>query len=853
MDDLLTEFLAEAAEHIDAASMEFVRIEKDPGNPALIASLFRHVHTIKGSSGFLSLPRVGRLAHGAEALIGRLRDGAKASGEHISLILAVVDRLSALLVEIGRLEAEPEGDDSDILQALEAQTKLLRTSEPPPLAPAWTAPLPEAEPGVSTPAGAPPSRETAGATARSTETVRVSIGVLDRLMGIVSELVLTRNQLLELSADGGDERVKGSVQNLSSATSDLQDAVMRVRMQPLDKLFSTLPRLVRDLSLELRKKIRIETFGAETELDRQVIELMRAPLTHVIRNAADHGIESVAERIAAGKPETGLIRVTAAYDAGQITLEIKDDGRGFDVARIKKKARERGLVSTRALEKMTDAELYPLVLLPGFSTAEQVSKVSGRGVGMDVVRDNIHSIGGTVSLASRAGFGTTVLLRIPLTLAIAPALILSCGGSRFAIPQMAVVEVVGIGEGFESDVSLVYGAPMLRLRGEALPLACLAKTLGLAPPYAEEIGRSGYVVILRVAGVRCGLLVEAIADVQEVVIEPLVGALARLGVFSGQTILGDGSAVLILDPAAIVDRAGIKNKTEDGERRPLETFQPEKAKTRVVLLRAGSGPRKALPLSLIMRIEEVAGAQLACSGDVHVLPYEGRLLPIFRAANDMTIEARAYPILILAGAGQAVGVLVDEIIDVIEEALEPQLAGADDKIVGLVNLRGQTVELLDMTYFINRADPGALARGVNQRPRILLVDDKQFFRDMLSPVLCAAGFEVTACASGVEALALIEKGMKIDILVTDIDMPDMDGYSLTRQLLAQEGCANIPVVTLASQATASIREAARACGARAVVGKFDRRALVDVVESFRKLTPTTAQEIELRIMTEIAA
>jgi two-component system chemotaxis sensor kinase CheA len=852
MDDLLTEFLAEAAEHIDAASMELVRIEKDPGAPALIASLFRHVHTIKGSSGFLSLPRVGRLAHGAEALIGRLRDGAKASGEHISLILAVVDRLSALVVEIGRLEAEPEGDDSDILQALEAQTKILKAPESPPLAPAWTAPAPEAEPGVSA-ASPAPSREAAGATARSTETVRVSIGVLDRLMGIVSELVLTRNQLLELSADGGDERVKGSVQNLSSATSDLQDAVMRVRMQPLDKLFSTLPRLVRDLSLELRKKIRIETFGAETELDRQVIELIRAPLTHIIRNAADHGIESVAERIAAGKPETGLIRVTAAYDAGQITLEIKDDGRGFDVARTKKKARERGLVSARALEKMTDAELYPLVLLPGFSTAEQVSKVSGRGVGMDVVRDNIHSIGGTVSLASRGGFGTTVLLRIPLTLAIAPALILSCGGSRFAIPQMAVVEVVGIGLGFESEVSLVYGAPMLRLRGEALPLACLAQTLCLAPPRAEEIGKSGYVVILRVAGVRCGLLVEAIADVQEVVIEPLVGALARLGVFSGQTILGDGSAVLILDPAAIVDRAGIKNKTEQPEQPPLEAFQPERAKTCVVLLRAGSGPRKALPLSLIMRIEEVDGAQLARSGDVYGLPYEGRLLPVFRAADDMTIEARAYPILLLAGAGQAVGVLVDEIIDVIEEALEPRLAGADDKIVGLVNLRGQTVELLDMTYFINRADPGALARGVNQRPRILLVDDKQFFRDMLSPVLCAAGFEVTACASGAEALALIEKGLKIDILVTDIDMPDMDGYSLTRQLLAQEGCANIPVVTLASQATASIREAARACGARAVVGKFDRRALVDVIESFRKLTPTTAQEIEQRIMTEIAA
>jgi two-component system chemotaxis sensor kinase CheA len=854
MDDLLTEFLAESAEHIDAASMELVRIEKDPADPALIASLFRHIHTIKGSSGFLSLPRVGRLAHGAEALIGRLRDGAKASGDHISLILAVVDRLSALLVEIGRLELEPEGDDSDILSALDAHTKALKPAfEPQTLAPAWTPPAPEAEHGVATPTSPAAPSDAANANARTTEMVRVSVGVLDRLMGIVSELVLTRNQLLELSAAFGDERVKGSVQNLSTVTSDLQDAVMRVRMQPLDKLFATLPRLVRDLSLELNKRIKIETFGAETELDRQVIELMRAPLTHIIRNAADHGIESAAQRAAAGKSETGVIRVTAAYDAGQITLEIKDDGRGFDVVRIKKKAYERGLVSAQALEKMTDAELYPLVLLPGFSTAEQVSKVSGRGVGMDVVRDNIQSIGGTVTLASRSGSGTTVMLRIPLTLAIAPALILACGGSRFAIPQMAVVEVVGIGEGFESDISLVYGAPMLRLRGEALPLACLAQTLDIAPPGEDEIATTGYAVILRVAGVRCGLLVETIADVQEVVIEPLVGALARLGVFSGQTILGDGSAVLILDPAAIVDRAGIRNKTERREQRPSEAFQPEKMKTCVVLLRAGAGPLKALPLSLIMRIEEVDGARLARSGDAYVLPYEGRLMPVIRASDDMAIEARAYPILVLAGAGQAVGLLVEEIIDVVEEALEPQLAGVDERVVGVVNLRGQTVELLDMTYFINRADPGALARGVNRRPRILLVDDKQFFRDMLSPVLSAAGFEVTASASGLEALALIEKGLKIDILVTDIDMPDMDGYSLTRQLLAHEGCANIPVVTLAPQATVSIREAARACGARAVVGKFDRRALVEVVASFRSATPTTAHEIEQRIMTEIAA
>ncbi len=855
MDDLLNEFLAESAEHIDAASMELVRLEKDPGDVALIASLFRHIHTIKGSSGFLSLPRIGRLTHGAEALIGRLREGARANAAHISLILGVVDRLSALLTEIGRLELEPEGDDSDILQQLDAHTRQLQAppKQEEALAPGWTAPEPAPETVVVETVPAAPETEPLDARSRASETVRVSVGVLDRLMGIVSELVLTRNQLLELSAEGGDERVKGSVQNLSTVTSDLQDAVMRVRMQPVGKLFSTLPRLVRDLSVELRKKIRLETFGADTELDRQVIELIRAPLTHIIRNAADHGIESVAQRAAASKPETGLIRVSAAYDAGQITLEIKDDGRGLNIARIKETARERGLVSQQALEKMSDADLYPLVLLPGFSTAAQVTKVSGRGVGMDVVRDNIQSIGGTVSLNSRAGAGTTVTLRIPLTLAIAPALILTSGGSRFAIPQMAVGEVVGVGEGFDHEIQYIHGAPILRLRGDALPLVHLSKALDLASADDTDLRKSAFVVILRVGGVRFGLLVETIADVQEVVIEPLVGALARIGVFSGQTILGDGTAVLILDPAAIVERAGIENIGEGRAPKPSTVFQPEKSKTCIVLLRAGAGALKALPLSLVMRIEEVDGSKLSRSGDAFLMPHENRLLPVIPASDDMVIGSRAYPILVLAGAGQAVGLLVEEVVDVLEEALDLQMSGVDEKIVGIANLRGQIVELLDMTYFIDRANPGALARGVNRRPRILLVDDKQFFRDMLGLALSAADYEVNAAGSGQEALSLIEKGLKVDALITDIDMPDMDGYRLTRQFLAQAGCEDIPVIALAPQATTQIREAAEACGARAVAGKFDRRALLGFLEQFTGGAYVPGQEIEQRVMTEIAA
>ncbi len=863
MDDLLKEFLIEATEHIDAASMELLRFEKEQADSALIASLFRHIHTIKGSSGFLSLPRVGRLAHATETLIGRLRDGAIATPAHVSLVLAAVDRLSALLIDIGGSEVEPEGNDSDLLQALEIGAKQLRPGAAP--AP-QLAPKPAGESvdidadDAATPLSAP-SNVSHLATlpehihapgARISETVRVSVGVLDRLMGIVSELVLTRNQLLEISGAAGDEMVKASVQNLSSVTGDLQDAVMRVRMQPVERLFATLPRLVRDLAIDLGKKIELVTYGAETELDRQVIELIRAPLTHIIRNAADHGLETVAERLGAGKAESGLIRVSATYDAGQITIEIRDDGRGLDLARIKAKAISKGLATEDSLARMADVDIFQFILLPGFSTAASITKVSGRGVGMDVVCENIHSIGGTVSLNSEAGHGTAVTLRIPLTLAIAPALILSSGGSRFAVPQMAVVEVVGVGAGFDNHIQQIHDAPVLRLRGEALPLAHLAAVLDLVPKGAPLL-KDGFVVILRVGGVRFGLLVEIIADVQEVVIEPLVGPLTRIGMFSGQTILGDGAVVLILDPTAIIERVGLENIIETRPAHAPEAFTPAREKTRVVLFRAGAGSLKALPLSLVMRIEQVETERFLPSGDWFVMLHEGRLLPILRAGRDIKIDQPDYPILILAGAGQAIGLLVEEIVDVAEEYLDFQARSEDPAVIGRVNMNESVVDILDVGYFIEQVNPGVVTRGVNQRPRILFVDDKQFFRDMLAPVLLAAGYEVSTAASGREALALIERGLKIQAVVTDIDMPEMDGYAFARALGETQAPGDVPIVAIAAQATASVREAAQLCGISAVVGKFDRRGLLLALEDLLKGVAPAADEIERRIMAELAA
>jgi two-component system chemotaxis sensor kinase CheA len=853
MDELLNDFLIETSEHIDAATMELVLLEKDPGDRNLIASLFRHIHTIKGTSGFLKLPRVGRLTHATEALIGGLRDGAPVTATHVTLIFASVDRLKDILADMGRSEDEPPGDDSDLVSALERATSRITRPESDP-----RRDLPDARaettPSAADAAPQPPSETSPAAASHIGETVRVSVGVLDRLMGIVSELVSTRNRLLELSASCGDEAMTSSVQTLSSITSDLQDAVMSARMQPVGRLFATLPRLVRDLAQDLGKKIALTTEGADTELDRQVIELIRAPLTHIIRNCADHGIEPPAERAAAGKSEAGAISVRAAYDAGQITLDVSDDGRGLDVERIHTKALASGLISEPDISKLSDADLFQLVFAPGFSTADGVTKVSGRGVGMDVVRENIQSIGGTISLNSRRGKGTAVTLRIPLTLAITPALILSCGGSRFAIPQMTVVELVGVGAGFEHAIQFIHDAAVLRLRHDVLPLLDLAGTLELRR-HSAETSRNGFVVVLRVGVVRFGLLVEAIADVQEIVIEPLVTAIARLGVFSGQTILGDGSVVLILDPSALMERAGLLSLAEDISKPAAapEIFTPRREKMRIILVRAGHGPLKALPLSLVLRIEEVPRDRLVESAGAFVMAYRDGLLPVLPATDLVSRERSSYPILIISGAGQSMGLLVEEIIDVTDEYLDLQRESTAPNVLGSIQLGGQVVDFLDVTYFMREACPAAVARGVNSRLKVLLVDDKAFFRDMLAPILGAAGYDVTPAGSAQEALSFLRKGLVVQVVVTDTDMPEMDGYNFARALHRLPGLGELPVVALAAQATPSVLAAAKACGISAVAGKFDRRALIESVARLLHHVETGPRDIELRIMSELAA
>src|SRR5579862_8597446 len=451
MDDLLREFLTETNESLNLVDAELVRFEQEPNNGAILGNIFRLVHTIKGTCGFLALPRLETLTHAAETLMGKFRDGMPVTGQAVTLILSTIDRIKSILDAIEKSEQEPEGGDGDLIDQLGRMARGEIAAPPPAAVPVE---LKKRETPESSEPSEPAEKQDKPAAERPEEdrgdrlanhSIRVNVDTLDHLMTTVSELVLTRNQLLEIVRRHEDSDFKVPLQRLSNVTAELQEGVMKTRMQPIGNAWQKLPRVVRDLCAELGKDIELAMRGADTELDRQVLDLVKDPLTHLVRNCADHGIESPAERIAAGKPGKGTIRLSAHHEGGHIIIGISDDGRGLNSARIKAKAVEIGLASEADLAAKSDIEIGNFIFSPGFSTAAQVTSISGRGVGMDVVRCNIEQIGGTVELQSAAGAGTTFTIKIPLTLAIVSALIVEAGGERFAIPQIAVLELVRAG------------------------------------------------------------------------------------------------------------------------------------------------------------------------------------------------------------------------------------------------------------------------------------------------------------------------------------------------------------------------------------------------------------------------
>ena len=877
MDDLLKDFLTETNENLSVLDVELVKLEQNPNDPELLGNIFRLVHTIKGTCGFLGLPRLEALAHASENVLGKVRDGELVVNEAaVSLILESLDDIKSIMSTLEVTEKEPEGNDADLIERLNALAngaqapapkavksakKKVAKAEPvavelvveepvaEEVAPAVVDEEPEAvvevhaaveevvEHAAPVIAADEPAKDRkegkdSKESAVAAQSIRVNVDLLENLMTMVSELVLTRNQLLQILRSQKDSEFGAPLQRLSHVTTELQEGVMKTRMQPIGNAWSKLPRIVRDLSHELGKKIDLRMLGAETELDRQVLELIKDPLTHMVRNSADHGIELPGERAAKGKPETGTVTLNAYHEGGHIIIEISDDGRGLDMDRIKQKIVSTGLASETELAGMSDQQIQQFIFKAGFSTAAKVTSVSGRGVGMDVVRTNIEKIGGAVEMKSQRFKGSTFTIKIPLTLAIVSALIVECAGERFAIPQISVVELVRAAANSEHTIELLNETPVLRLRNRLLPLVSLQELLKLGK---RSEGGETYIVVTQVGTYTFGIIVDRVFDTEEIVVKPVAPILRDISMFSGNTILGDGSVIMILDPNGIAAATGeitVSDSSKLGESQVRAGARDQR--TTLLLFRAGEGGQMAVPLALIARLEEIDVTQVENSNGKPVVQYRGKLMPLVATDPGYRMrESGRQPILVFADHDRSMGLVVDEIVDIVEENLEIELMADRPGLIGSAIVAGKATELIDAGHYLTqayqdwfRAAGEAELGAKNKNKRVLLVDDSPFFRNLLTPLLSVAGYDVTTVESGDRALGLCEAGEEFDVIVSDIEMPGMNGFEFASAVRSAGRWQHTPLVALSSHATPRDLDRGRAAGFTDYVAKFDRDALL---------------------------
>ncbi len=693
MDEIVAEFLVESVESLDRLDRDLLALEREPGSRDVLASIFRTVHTIKGTCGFLGFGRLERVAHAAESLLAGLRDGSRSMTPEIAeVLLRTGDALRAMLDRIAATGAEGEDAHDDVVRDLSR----LRGGS----AEGFAAPVLPATPATG-------RSERRGSVADTT--IRVDVGLLDRLMTVVGELVLARNHLVQLADGSPDPALASASHGVDRITAELQEGVMKTRLQPIRTAWAAFPRVVRDLAVAVGKQARLETDGEDTELDRSIIEAIKDPLAHLVRNAIDHGIESPGERIAGGKPQEGVVMVRAYHEGGQVTIEVSDDGRGIDTTAIRTKAVEHGAVAADQASRLSERQVIDLLFIPGFSTADHVTTLSGRGVGMDVVRTNIERVGGSIDVTGEPGRGTTFKIRIPLTLAIVPALIVTCHGERFAIPQANVLELVAVGA---DDLEKVDDATVFRLRDRLVPVVSLADEFGSAggaPP-------TGYLVVVRADDRRFGVLVDGLRDSVEIVVKPLGRHLGGLDVFAGATILGDGCVAAIVDVVGLAHRAGIANVDPGRHDVGSEVPTPAADAASLLVFSDTSGARMAVPLEAVDRLEAFPQTSVERSGWDDVVRYGDRILPLARL-DELLVDRRRDPrypgeempddlqVLVHRNGETLLGVVVGRIIDVVDRPLELEPATRAG-VRGTMIVDGRVTEILDLP---------ALLEGRNER------------------------------------------------------------------------------------------------------------------------------------------
>jgi len=736
--ELLREYLIESHENLEQLENFLIALEQDPQDEGVLNSIFRTMHTVKGSSGFIGFLKIERVSHAAENLLSEIRCGTVAMDQEINTGLFVaIDFVRKQLSEIEKNQCEGECNADEIVDRISTlqQSKSNAVATKPTLTtnPTVTSMPQVIEPSTASPIAHQPksvatstpttSNESASSSVAVESTIRVDVALLDKLMNRVGELVLARNQILQFSNSFGNCDLLTASQHLNLITSELQEEVMKTRMQPIGNVWGKFPRLVRDLAEICGKSVRIEMEGKETELDKTIIEAIKDPLTHLVRNTVDHGIERPEVRVEKGKAAEGCLYLRAYHEGGQVNIEISDDGGGLNLERIKSKAVEKGLIKADQASRMSDRDVSQLIFLPGFSTAEKVSNVSGRGVGMDVVKTNIEKIGGTVELHTTTGHGTSIKIKIPLTLAIIPALIITSHGNRFAIPQVNLLELVRL-ETSENrpGIEWVQDAPVYRLRGRLLPLVYLREILKrkeTAPSQSECIN----IVVLRVDNRQFGLVVDRINDTEEIVVKPLGKQLKGVSVFSGATIMGDGKVALILDVLGLAHSAQVLAKDRGRPALDASGRSTEEVATSQTLLVLGTGTsrRLALPISQVARLEKIPMTAVEYTDNLEVVQYRGQILPLIRLASVLGIDDPEEPadgmlkVVVYNENDCSYGLVVNRIIDIVETTLETSRPCERDGLLGSAIIQNHVTVLVDLPAIIKQLDimPRSAAASFN--------------------------------------------------------------------------------------------------------------------------------------------
>ena len=928
-EELLGEFLTESNENLASIEQQLMDLEARPDDAELLDGIFRVIHTVKGSCGFLGLVGLQKVAHAGENLLGKIRATKyQVDDQFVSLLLECADAIKALLEGLEDSGSEPDLDHDDLIERLHAAERTVEEgsqsaastasneaddpmawlkdiddaiiailketnwctpdavmqagfaalrdmegmspgdalkilgiaktvqklevesapkSEPKveaaveaPVAP----PKPKATPPTPSKAAIKPVKQEVKAVAtqekqqrpKSAGSIRVDIELLDNLMNQVGELVLTRNRLVQMMMTSGNMEYVRVSRDVDHITEQLQAQLLRTRMQPIQSVWNSIPRIVRDMGKQLDKKIKVVMEGEETELDRTILNALKDPLTHIIRNSCDHGVEMPETRRAVGKPAEGILKLSASQESGFIVILIEDDGAGIDAAGVKRKAVNMGVLTEEQVEAISDKAALQLIFHAGLSTAEKVSNISGRGVGMDVVRTEIEKVGGSVDISSERGKGTTLRIRIPLTLAIISAMIVACDGHRFAIPQMSVRELLNAPESSQ-DWQEVGGQPFYRLRGKLLPIMRLKETL----QFADDVKNEGSIVVVDIGDRTYGVLVDEIFGAEEIVVKPLGIHFQQTRFYGGCSILGDGVVIPIFDCNELASLMKLSQEAEALQHMDEEeTVSMHELQHTLVFSEAGQ--RFAIPMALIDRLELFPEKTVEHSGTSEVLQYRGDVIAVLRwrdligaSKSEVDPEQEVYG-LILSDGHKWLCLQVEEVVDILETPLDIKMASDNPLFLGTSVIEDIATEVVDVFEVVKQIDPDWFSRGKSvqeeeavQKQTILFVEDATFFRNLVIPVLDALGYEAWVAKDGLEACAILEEKTP-DLILTDLEMPNMDGYALLEWVKARHEFEGVPVVALTATPIDEIPVETQK-KFRDVMLKFDRATLTEGLEN----------------------